>query len=160
MFFFKSRRKKNEVNAFMRRLVDRTTPAFRHEIEELRTEPRANRSLPVLIVPIIDEEPDTALTAFGVTKDLSSNGMAVLSQQPISSEAVIVGLWNDQCCEFMRATIRHQEAIEGGYWQMGLKLTEVVPRGDYINLSKLAVLADRITADDKPANFELSMSLG
>ena len=58
MFSLKSRRKKNEVNAFMRRLVDSTTPAFRHEIEELRSEQRANRSVPVLIVPVVEDEPD------------------------------------------------------------------------------------------------------
>lgn len=154
MFFFKSRQKRNEVNAFMRRLADRTTPTLRHETDG-RIEQRANRSLPVLVIPMVEEKPDVSLTSFGVTKNLSSTGVAVLTQRPVTSDTVVVGLWNDEeYCDFIRAEVRYRKRVEGGYWQLGLLLHEIIPRGDYHDLSLLGEMADRLTAEEDPAAFE------
>ncbi|WP_339912064.1 hypothetical protein [Symmachiella dynata] len=153
MFFFKNRRKRNEVNAFMRRLADRTTPTLRND-SETRQELRVNRSLPVLLIPFIDERPNVELTAFGVTKNLSSLGAAILTQRPVTSDLIAVGFWNEDYCDFIQGEIRYRKPVEGGYWQFGLQLREVIPRGEYRVLTLLGDMADRLTADEDPAAFE------
>ncbi len=157
MFFFKNRRKRNEVNAFMRRLVDCTTPAYRHQ-EELRREQRASRSLPVLLVPFVDGQPDMQLTAFGVTKDLSSQGVAVLTQRPMATDTVAIGFWHEDYCEFIQAETRYRRPVVGGYWQIGLLLQEVLHRGDYRALAHLGDLADRLTTSENPTEFEAAFA--
>ncbi|TWU09588.1 PilZ domain protein [Symmachiella macrocystis] len=153
MFFFKNHRKRNEVNAFMRRLADRTTPTLRSD-SETRQELRVNRSLPVLLIPLVDEKPNVELTAFGVTKNLSSLGAAILTQRPVTTDLVAVGFWHENHCDFIQGEIRYRKPVEGGYWQFGLQLREVIPRGEFRVLSLLGDMADRLTADDDPAAFE------
>lgn len=150
MFFAKKRKKQFEVHGFIRRLVDHSTSGVQCQDEEVRKEKRINRTLPVLIVPFDGEEPDVSSAVFAVTKDLSSEGVAILSQQPVESDELIVGFWSDSRCEFVRGNVCYRRPADGGYWQLGVALTEVVPRSDNLALLELSRMADRltVTSDD------------
>lgn len=158
MFFFAKRRKLAQVQQLIGRLIDRSTPNLRKDLKDLRCEQRYNRSLPVLIVPMIEGKPKVQFTGFGVTQNISNKGVALLSQQPIKTEEALVGFWQDGACDFVLADIRHRSTVEGGYWQIGLELSEVVLPGDFPELDQLSVLAGQLVASDTAAELDMALA--
>lgn len=134
MYSFAGNMKYVELQAYMRRVADLTCPNLAPLSGEYRLEGRCNRSLPVLIIPQAKAElhPDEA--SFAVTKDLCDHGLSLLACQPHSLTEVIVGMWlwgphSGQEQEepfFLLGHIRQSSDIGGGYWQIGVELTEVV----------------------------------
>ncbi len=146
MFSFKKRKKLQVVQGMIRRIVDLSTPDFRHQLKELRKEKRAARSLPVLIVPFVDDQPMMNHTSFGVTRDLSSTGVSVLAQNLIESAEIGIGFWLDGACEFFRGTVRHRRPSDGGYWQIGVELDEVLDHSRWPQIRQLSLMASRLAA--------------
>ncbi len=158
MLFFKQRKLRQEVQAFMRRIVDLSTPALRHEVEEYRKERRANRSLPVLVVPFVENEPVMSNTTFGVSRNLSSSGISLLVQEMVDSDEVVVGFWADGKCDFLRGQVRHRSATDGGFWHIGIELAEVLHLPNWSQLAQLAKMAERLTASETDESYAVTSS--
>lgn len=160
MFFLNRRKRRFEVQKFISRLIDQTTPNYGHNEECARKESRINRAIPVLVVPLIDKEPDIDQTNFAVTRDISSQGASVISQHPVEVDVVVLGFWQEGRCELVRAEVRHRQPIDGGFWQIGMELTQIIPRADSLKLLELSRLADRltVTADENTQAVSCSVS--
>jgi hypothetical protein len=144
MFSFKKRKKLLEVNQFIRRVIDTTSPNIPYIGGELRNEGRANRTIPILITPHDEDELRIGETCFAVTKDLSSQGVAVVIQQPFPAKQVMLGFWDEAQCVFAKGIVCYRAPLEGGFWQLGVQISEIVCTADSKELAQLAELAERL----------------
>jgi hypothetical protein len=122
MGLFEDRQRLLAVQRFMRRLIDTSA-----EIAGLPNDPRAdtryNRAVPVLLAPYENGQPLADESTYALTKNLSSQGMALILPQPLRAEQVVVGIWAEAQGEFMVGRVRDNVALGGGFWHLGLELT-------------------------------------
>jgi hypothetical protein len=133
MFSFERNRLRVELQALVRRICDMTAPNNPPLTGEFRGRSRYNRSLPVLLTPytsgIEDEE-----FLFAVSKDISDEGLSILSSAPCDMEDVVVAIWltspqldgAESEPHLLRARVRQSAELGGGFWQIGLELVEVL----------------------------------
>lgn len=120
-----------------------TQPA---KLIDLRMEDRPERTLPVLVIPCRDGQPQVDKTSFAVTRNLSPTGAALLSQTAVVADEIILGLWNDKRCCFAQGTVRYRQQIEAGFSQIGVELTRLVHPSQCAALQRIANLASRLTS--------------
>lgn len=147
MFSFDTRKRLCEVRDFVRRLVDLTTPAP-PDSGEFRAEERSNRALPVLLTPWEDGQPAVDESTYAITKDLSDRGLSLVLQQPLKSAQVVVGLWMESP-RFALAEVRQNASLGGGFWQLGLELTQLLDVAEFPQAQRLIPLAGWLAPRDK-----------
>ena len=91
MYSFSENKKQLDVQAFLRRAIDTSTPNRPPVEGESRWDPRANRTFPLILAPWVDGEarPDEAVTA--LTKNLSGQGMTAIIAVPLEAEELVIG---------------------------------------------------------------------
>ncbi len=129
-----TKNKVREVQSFILKVVNNNCADLRTRLDGPRLEGRANLTLVVLIVPIEDGKirVDRAFTA--VTKEFSTSGTAIVLEQPMGFDEVIVGFRWEQDVTFIRAEAKHLNPMGGGFFQLGLQMNEVVHIGDHPEL--------------------------
>jgi hypothetical protein len=141
--FFGGRNKALETT--IRKITDITNPST--EESKSRSESRIERISPVLVTPIVDGQPVMERSTFGLTKDLSEHGIAVIVSRQLEMGDTIIGLWptNEFISAatsepiFFRGAVRAQEDIGAAFTRVGVQLDSVIPDSDPI----FAMLADR-----------------
>lgn len=90
MGLFTQRTKKGMSDAvpYMRRIVDLTTPCLLRA-HESRNENRYSRGLPIALCPWVNNGPDTSNLALGFTRDLSDNGLSLLTTTSMECDDVV-----------------------------------------------------------------------
>jgi hypothetical protein len=144
MFSFSKRRSQVEVHKLTRRLIDSSCPTLPPLSGDSRWEDRANRTIPVLLAPIVGGELQFEEIAIALTKNLSGQGLALVLHQPFWAEGVIIGFWHNGEPEFVRGEVRQNAPLGGGFWQLGIELTERVTRGELDDLERLVPLTSRL----------------
>ncbi len=122
---FDQRRKRQELWVQIRRIVDTNTPNWRESDDSPRGENRYNRTVPLVVVPLDNDEPCMDNALFAVTKDLSDNGASVLVGREHDLGRVLCGFWVDGPL-FLLGEVRRTSPFGGGFWQVGVELFEVV----------------------------------
>ena len=102
-----------------------------------RLESRVNLSLVALIVPVENKELRLDKSLSVVTKEFSTTGVSVVLNGPSSLDEVIVGFCQNSEITFARAKARHLSPMGGGFFQLGLEMTEIVSPTKYPALSGL-----------------------
>ena len=125
MFSFGKRKKQLEVQQFVRRVIDTSSPNLPRMDGDSRWETRSNRTIPVLIAPLEDDGPVVDDAAYALTKNLSSQGAALVLLQPFRAQPVIIGFQLESLRGFLIGDVRQIVSIGGGYWQLGVEFTEV-----------------------------------
>jgi hypothetical protein len=146
MILFHKRKNTNEVQRLIRRAMDVSAPKMVLEDCEERADSRVMRAMPVILAPWEDDRPKIDEHTIALTKDLSSLGLAVVLPQPFRAEEVVIGLLIEDQPFYVRAWVRHNVPLGGGFWQLGLELAQRVTPGDYPAL----MLIDPITARLRP----------
>lgn len=149
MFAFDTRKRLCEVRDFVRQLVDLTSPNLPPLEGEARTENRSNRALPALLVPWENGQPVVDESTYAITKDFSDRGLALVLQQPFKSVLVVVGLWLESP-RFALAEVRQNVPLGGGFWQIGVELTELLDSAKSPQVQSLLPLATRLVPRAKP----------
>ena len=149
MFTFDTRKRLCEVRDFVRQLVDLTSPNLPPLEGEARTENRSNRALPALLVPWENGQPVVDESTYAITKDFSDRGLALVLQQPFKSVLVVVGLWLESP-RFALAEVRQNVPLGGGFWQIGVELTELLDSAKSPQVQSLLPLATRLVPRAKP----------
>jgi hypothetical protein len=130
MLFFSDRKLTVELGQYIRRICDRTIPNHASGDELFRRYERLNRSIPTLICPWENRKPAVDQAVFALTTDVSSRGVGLLVNQPTHVHDVLLGYWIDpeEAGQpwFFLGSIRHEEPAGGGYWRVGVELTEFV----------------------------------
>ncbi len=134
---FNQRKKKQEVWKCLRRILDRNSAEQLLLGKEDRKEKRIPFSLPVLLQPCMADEHPWCEPIFAVSKDLSDDGVAVIACQPLEKSQVICVIWKDGPV-FFSGDIRQCEQLGGGFWKIGLELSEIVSNTEFPLLHALS----------------------
>jgi hypothetical protein len=159
MFSFRKRGQQADIHKVVRRLIDTSTPNFPPSTGNVRWENRSNRSLPVLLVPYDGAEVGDE-TAHAITKDLSSQGLALVLPHPLRAERVVVGFWSGENTHFVSGFVRQNVPLGGGFWQLGVELTELLPLAEHAELRRLLPQAARLDPQVNLAALNASHLVG
>ena len=129
MFSFNDRKKLLKVKGYLARICDCTSPNLAAPGgDEERAENRHNRCIPTLICPWENDKPCVRESTMVLTKDLTEIGIGIVAHQPIRAEQVLVGLWSDERVAkqpwFFIGDVRRNTPLGGGFWVLGVALTE------------------------------------
>ncbi|MCI0360465.1 MAG: hypothetical protein L0211_18465, partial [Planctomycetaceae bacterium] len=132
------------VQSRLRRIVDLTVPNFSPELERDRIECRSNRVIPALLCPWRNDAPDIERHAFVLTRDISSDGAGLVLNTPFRDQELLLGFWLDPGVMpepwLFLGNVQHLRKWGGGYWTLGVHLTEFAGsgmRGKFACLSPL-----------------------
>ena len=151
MFSFNRQNKLVEVQKYIRRLADLTSPNLCSVEGELRATSRQNRVLPTILIPVEKNEPVVGEATPALTKDVSDDGVGLVLHQPLHVEQVAIGLWlaEEETPWFFQGEVRQNSRIGGGYWVIGVKLTEVLNVTESLH-SILLPLAEQLLPGEAP----------
>lgn len=119
-----------ELQQVLRRVRELSDAAAPYP-KESRDVARHSRAIPTLLVPWENERLVMREATFAVTRDLSDGGVGLLLHQPFRAEAVIVGFRTsdkadeEASVQYLLAETQQNVPIGGGFWVLGLALTEV-----------------------------------
>ncbi|HVC95639.1 MAG TPA: hypothetical protein VND64_18240 [Pirellulales bacterium] len=147
MFSFIRRREHVEVHKLVRRFIDASSPNQSPSDGDSRWEDRSNRTLPVLLAPYDGAEVCVDELTHAVTKDLSSQGLALVLPQPFRAEQVVIGFWSEAHTYFVLGLVRQNVPLGGGFWQLGVELTALVALSDHPEIKRLVPLAVRLAPE-------------
>jgi len=157
-FSFKERNKQIELRNCLRRIVDITSPNLPPLEGDARSDNRYNRTIPVLLAPWEDDGPVVDESATALTKDFSELGIALVLHQPFRAEQVVIAfrLSSEPRLEvgstlyFVLGSVRQNAPIGGGFWQLGIMLTDLLNRADLPQLEPLVSITSDLVPS--PAN--------
>jgi hypothetical protein len=132
-----TRDKKRAVQSFILNVVNNNCPELAALVEGPRLENRVNLTVVVLVVPVENDRPLVGKAFTAVTKEFSTTGLAVVLDGPMGLDEAIVGFRWQREMTFIRAATRHLNPMGGGFFQLGLQLTEVVHPSDVPGLESL-----------------------
>ena len=148
MFSFFRQKKQNEVRGCIQWILNRTTPNVQ-VLQELRVEPRYNRSIAIVLVPW-DEEPLVDNATYAVVQDLSDYGARIIVQQPIPTTELL-------CCfvleevRYLLGTVRQARPLGGGFLQCGIQFDETIAKSDHLCFQELQTLFDGLNPVEESA---------
>jgi hypothetical protein len=152
MFLFKANRPRDSVAPFLRRICDLTTDIAPLG-DQSRTHNRYHRVLPALLCPWEDDAPVADSHLFALTKDISDDGLGLTLPQRLQAERVAVGLWlpaGGSTPWFFLGDVKTNFALGGGFWLLGVRLTEVAHEESAQELEPLRTLAQRLLPHRAP----------
>lgn len=144
MLWFQPRDKHMEIHRVIRRLINASTPNRMPLEGESRWELRSNRTIPVLLVPYDHNELSVGELAYALTKNLSSQGLALVLHQPFRAEQLVVCIWSNEQAHFVAAKVRQSVPLGGGFWQIGVEVTELLSPVQFPDLTRLLPWAARL----------------
>jgi hypothetical protein len=144
MFSFNTRKKRLEVQRFLRRAIDTTTPNVPPYEGNTRKENRSNRSTPVLLVPFDDGVAVAEKAIYALTKDLSGDGIALVLRESFSGNRVVIGFMLDGLPGFALGDAKQNVLLGGGFWQLGVELVELISPHSCESLEALVPLVERL----------------
>lgn len=134
-----AKNKEQKVQGLMLKLVNNHCPSLRGLAEGPRLEHRVNLTVVVLVVPLekgklVFEDRFTA-----VTKEFTSRGVSLVLHECRAADQVILGFRYERSMHFVLAQARHLNPLGGGFWQLGLRLQEIVDPNDYPELAEATI---------------------
>ena len=144
MFSFTRRRQHVEVHKLVRRFIDNSSPNQSPSAGDARWEDRSNRTLPVLLAPYDGAQVCVDELTHALTKDLSSQGLALVLPQPFRAEQVVVGFWSEAHTHFVSGLVRQNVPLGGGFWQLGVELNALITLSEHPEIKRLVPLAVRL----------------
>jgi hypothetical protein len=141
MFFNKRKSGQIEAQAFLRRICDLTSPNL-PRLDDVRADTRQNRTLPVLLAPWGRDGAEVRAVMAALTRDISDRGMSVTLPMPVRVQEVAIGLWlknrDFEPCFFL-GTVRHNVAIGGGFWALGIEIMRRLESSETGELTQLVL---------------------
>jgi hypothetical protein len=132
-----SRRKEIAVQGFLLKVANNNCPELKAMIEGPRLDRRVNLTLVVLVVPIKRDRPQVREAFTAVTKEFSTSGLAIVLDGPMPLDDMLVGFrWEGELI-FLRAKTKHLNPMGGGFFQLGVKMLEMIDANDYPELKIL-----------------------
>jgi hypothetical protein len=133
-----TRRKELGVQSFILKLVNNHCSELEALIEGPRLEHRAHVTVVVLVIPIENGRPHLAQMFSAVTKEIATAGLSLVLDEPKAPDEVLLGFrWESQM-HFIRAQAMHLSPMGAGFYQLGLRMSEMVRVADYPELSSVS----------------------
>jgi hypothetical protein len=163
MFSFTAHKKRTNIQTYIRRLCDLTTPNNAASLAIDRSENRANRAIPTLVCPWSNHRPVLEKCGVALTKDISDRGVGVIFSHLPAAKDVVLGFYlsteimSDPW--FFLASRRRDCAIGGGFWLVGFELVEFMNDSWPIELEPLRSRAMQLLPPtEAPAEAACSMA--
>ena len=122
------------VQSFILKLVNNNCPELLALMEGPRMDSRVNLTVVVAVVPVEKKKPQINQAFTAVTKEFSSNGVALVLSEPLGLDYAILGFRFEGRMIFVRAQAKHLNPMGGGFYQLGFQMLEVVSLADYPQL--------------------------
>ena len=148
MYSFESNKDHVDVQGFVQRIANASTPNFPTPGSQVRVQNRYNRTLPVVLLPWEDERPIVDAPIFAITKDISDVGMALVLPAPLTDGCLACGFWLDSAA-YVVGEVRQCVAFGGGFWQIGIEMTKLINTADLIDGARLEQLAAHLDPSQK-----------
>lgn len=134
-----SRKKDAGVQGFILKLLNSHCSEVDALQEGPRLEGRMNLTVVVLVVPLEKGKirADRAFSA--LTKEFATGGMSLLFGEPRAVDDILVGFWCEGEMKYIGGKAKHLSPIGGGFYQLGVKLLQMVHPSDYPGLEKLTL---------------------
>lgn len=132
-----SRNRNCDVQSFVLSLVNNHCPNLHIEGEELRVDSRVNLTVVVLVVPIEDGRTEVDRCFVTVTKEFSNTGVSLVLAEPRPLDEMILGFRHRTSMTYIRAKAKHLSPMGAGFFQLGVKMLEVLSVEDYPELKDL-----------------------
>lgn len=128
--------KERKVQALMLNLINNRCPSLQGLLDGPRLEQRVHLTIVVLVIPVekgklLLEDRFTA-----VTKEFTSRGVSLVLRECRAADYLVVGFRHERAMHFVLAQARHLTPMGGGFWQLGLRLKEIVDPDDYPGLAE------------------------
>jgi hypothetical protein len=133
-----ARNKQLRVQNFVMKLVNTNCPELKAMMEGPRADRRVNLVAVVMVIPLEDSRPQIHRTFTTVTKEFSSTGVAIVLDQAVALNEVILAFRCESEMMYVRAQAKHLSPMGGGFYHLGFHMTEVVSPADYPNLSSVS----------------------
>ena len=134
-----AKRKEREVQAFMTKLVNNNCEELELLGEGPRLENRVRLSVVVLVIPVEHDKPVLEKTFPVVTKEFSTTGVALVLTESRGMNDVILAFRMERAMKFVRGKARHLNPMGAGFYQLGVKLTEIICPADYPGLGSVTL---------------------
>lgn len=135
MLFTKSRKRKSEAQEFLARITNQWMNERVEGYEERRAEERAILNVGVWIIPMDQAGPVTAQAFVALTKDLSRNGLSVITHRSITTSTFLVCFSGEPEVKFLLAKVHYRKHLGLGWIQLCMEVTGIVDKDDYPQLS-------------------------
>jgi hypothetical protein len=133
------KKKEPAVQSFLVSFLNEHCPALRSRLEGPRLEGRVNLTQVLSVVPIESGKPLVRKAFYATTKEFSTTGVALVVDQPYGLDEAVLGFRRRGTIVWIRAKARHLHPLGGGFFQLGMKLTERLETDDCRELEKLAL---------------------
>lgn len=148
MFSFSTRKKSVDFQRYIRRLIDLTTPNRAGPANMARYENRNNRIIPALLCPWEKSGPIVSKAVTVITKDFADRGVGLILSHPFSAENVVVGFCHQEATAkeplFFLGKRQSIIPIGGGFWLLGIELTEFMNENWRDDLEPLFPMAQKL----------------
>jgi hypothetical protein len=144
MYTFTERQKQTDVQKFLRRLADRSAAKWLAGKYERRTDSRCGQSMPVYMARWDGESFSKDEATIALSRDVSSQGIAVIVVGPFQAERVLIAFWVESRPCFAVGQVHNDTAIGGGYRRLGIELIEILEVGEHPALESLLPLTSRL----------------
>jgi hypothetical protein len=155
MFSFDGDKKLHGVQSRIRRILDLTVPNYGDGPQVDRVEDRYNRTLPALLCDWEQSRLVPGGSLFVATRDISGQGVGVLLQQPFRAQRVLLAFWLDDEVSpdpwFFLGQSESLRKIGGGFWTLGIRLTEFASSKCRGPFAELAPLLKQLRESSAPA---------
>ena len=133
-----TKRKELGVQTFILKLVNNNCSELQALLDGPRLEHRANLTVVVLVIPIENGRPVLRQMFPAVTKEIATAGLSLVLDEPKAPDEVILGFrWESQM-NFIRAEAVHLNPMGAGFYQLGLRMTEMVHPADLPELRSVS----------------------
>ena len=149
MYSFEDNKKQMDVRGFVQRVANASTPNFPTPEGQIRVENRYNRTLPVVLLPWEDDRPAVDSPTYAITKDISDVGLALVKREPVATGRFAFGFWLG-APYYVLGDVRQCVPIGGGFWQVGVHMTEMVNLADIEDRVQLEQLATHLDPEQSP----------
>ncbi len=132
-------KKEHEAQSFMLKLVNNNCPELRALDDGPRLEPRANLTLVVLVIPIVQQRPKIERMFAAVTKEFTTLGLSLVLNDPRAVEEVVLAFRFEGETKFVRAAAKHLSPMGAGFYQLGLQLKQMMHPSDWPELEGITL---------------------
>ena len=134
-----TKNKEHEVQSLMLNLVNNNCPELKGLADGPRLERRVNLTVVVLVIPVEKGKVLIEERFAAVTKEFTSRGLSLVLHECRAAETVILGFQWERSMKFVLAQARHLNPLGAGFWQLCLRLKEIVYPDDYPELENLRI---------------------
>jgi hypothetical protein len=126
------------VQTFILKLANNNCSELQALIEGPRLEHRVNLTVVVMVIPVENGRPALAQRFAAVTKEIATAGLSLVLNEPKGPDEVILAFRWEARMYFVRAKAMHLNPMGAGFYQLGLRMTEMVSPTDYPELQSVS----------------------